>query len=312
MDADDIDLIGDFLRQSLPFDELYDLSWPGDDGAPDGVVDISDMDYLVHALVETTVGVGSEYGDFNLDGVIDTTDQTRLATNFGPGSTWAEGNANRHIDLTIDTTDLTILGTYFGFAATPAGDVIGGPTGAELAALAEIPVPPPAEDEPLGAPLSLSPAVSFGPELDARIEPADVATPSSPATTKLVESVDITGEDLSLGGTVRRGAHVGSPDTEVNLLAAWPTWRQGVGVEHRQTAPPVMTGERSGRARPLTLPRRLANSGQLSMNLQAAADTDMQVPPTGRPCVARPASIPSDLQTDLVNILDETELLATL
>jgi len=113
--GDDIDALADFIRSGSAYDSTYNVSGPGDDGQADGNVDTADLDYLVHFLVETAIGEGTEYGDFNLDGIIDTTDLTRLATDYGPGDTWAKGNANRHIDLTTDTTDLTILATYYGF-----------------------------------------------------------------------------------------------------------------------------------------------------------------------------------------------------
>ena len=90
-----------------PGDEIYDLDQDND-------VDIDDMDFLVHDLVETDVGAGTEYGDFNLDGKIDTTDLAILSANFGTGSSWSEGNAST--DFTIDTTDLTIMALNFGFA----------------------------------------------------------------------------------------------------------------------------------------------------------------------------------------------------
>ncbi len=91
-----------------PGDEIFDLDWDGD-------IDVDDMDLLVHNFVETDVGDGTEYGDFNLDGRVDTTDLTILATNFGMGSSWAEGNAST--DFTINTTDLAILAEHFGFVA---------------------------------------------------------------------------------------------------------------------------------------------------------------------------------------------------
>jgi len=116
VDDADIDALCDFIRGGLPYDALYDVSGPGEDGVPDGFVDTNDLNYHVHALVETSVGTGTEYGDFNLDGVIDTTDLTRLATNYGPDDwMWDDGNANRHIDTDIDNTDLTILATFYGF-----------------------------------------------------------------------------------------------------------------------------------------------------------------------------------------------------
>ncbi len=113
----DIDLLGDAIRLGWT-DAIYDLTANGTTGGTNGVIDILDLDYLVRFLVETMMGNGTEYGDFDLNGLINTTDLTVLATNFGPSSTWVQGNANRYIDEMIDTTDLTILATNFGFVAT--------------------------------------------------------------------------------------------------------------------------------------------------------------------------------------------------
>ena len=106
VDDDDIDLLCDNLGNSL-----FDLDGDGD-------ADGDDLDMLVHDLVETSLGVGTEYGDFNLDGRVNTVDLTILATNFGVGDKWRQGNAN--CDADIDTTDLTILATNFGFVASEA------------------------------------------------------------------------------------------------------------------------------------------------------------------------------------------------
>ncbi len=115
VDADDInDLCANITGSGNPAnDPKYDLDGDGD-------TDQADMDEMIHELVEITGGdgTGTEYGDFDLDGDIDTTDLTILATNFGVGTTWSEGNAN--CDLVIDTTDLTILATNFGFVASGA------------------------------------------------------------------------------------------------------------------------------------------------------------------------------------------------
>ena len=115
IDADDIDLMGDYIRTGVPPTAAnYDLTADGTASGADGIVDILDLDYLVRFVVETSIGVGTEYGDFNLDGLVDNTDLTRLATYYGTGAAWAEGNANRNVDLITDTTDMTILATYFG------------------------------------------------------------------------------------------------------------------------------------------------------------------------------------------------------
>jgi len=133
VDDADIDLLGDFIRGSLPYDLLYDVSGPGEDGVPDGFVDINDLNYHVHVLVETSIGTGTEYSDFNLDGKIDNTDLTRLAANYSNADwNWDDGNANRHIDTNIDNTDLTILATYYGFGGP---DVIPEPMTLSILAL---------------------------------------------------------------------------------------------------------------------------------------------------------------------------------
>ncbi len=115
VDADDInDLCANITGSGNPAnDPKYDLDGDGD-------TDQDDMDMMIHDLVEITGGdgTGTEYGDFDLDGDIDTTDLTILATNFGLGTTWLEGNAN--CDLVINTTDLAILATNFGFVASGA------------------------------------------------------------------------------------------------------------------------------------------------------------------------------------------------
>jgi len=137
VDADDIDLLCDFIRDETPYDSLYDISGSVE-GVADGFIDTLDLDYLVRSLVETGVGTGAEYGDFNLDGVIDTTDLARLAMNFGADNwKWNDGNANRHLDTDIDTTDLAVLAMYFGFGET---DVVPEPMTLSLLALGSVAV----------------------------------------------------------------------------------------------------------------------------------------------------------------------------
>ncbi len=136
----DLDLMGDFIRLASPYDLRFDISTDGLTGGQDGVVDINDMDYLVRFLVQTTAVdeagdriFGTEYGDFNLDGSVELGDLTRLGTYYGVGSTWAQGNANRYLDLLIELGDLTILGTYYG---ADNGGIFGIPEPGTLAIIA--------------------------------------------------------------------------------------------------------------------------------------------------------------------------------
>ncbi len=292
VDADDIDALADAVRLGLT-GPMYDLSGPGEDGAPDGVIDVNDLDYLVHKLVETTIGVGTEYGDFNLDGEIELGDLTRLGTFYGVGDKWSEGNANRNVDLLIELGDLTILGTYYGFTASPGGDTIG--TSADIAAAAaeEVLLPSPAENEQPAA--ALSPRVSASADLGA----------------ELLKSVTITDEDVYLGDRAQRATNVGSANAEVNLPAAWPQASQG-----RRSAAPApalaITSGKSVRDQPLTPLHQEAGSSRPSMKGPSPAGLDMLSTSGQRPRTDRPVSRRSDLQTDIVNILDDAEFLAIL
>ncbi|HDZ21643.1 hypothetical protein LCGC14_0315830 [marine sediment metagenome] len=114
IDADDVDI----LCANMGGDPAtYDVDEDGD-------VDEDDMIVLIETLVELTDGVrvGTERGDFNLDGLIDGTDLALMKTAFGlPGQNYADGNAN--CDAFVDGTDLAILKTNFGFIAPTGGAV---------------------------------------------------------------------------------------------------------------------------------------------------------------------------------------------
>ena len=110
VDAGDIDILCDNLG-----DSAYDL----DD---DGDADEDDMDFLIENLVELTDGsdrVGTQRGDFNLDGLINATDLAVMNPGFGlTGLGYAAGNAN--CDDVINATDLAILAANFGYVAPAA------------------------------------------------------------------------------------------------------------------------------------------------------------------------------------------------
>ena len=123
VDATDIDLLYDYIDSFggsgpvPPAEALSDLD-------SDKTVDRGDVSFLIRKILDT------EYGDFNLDLQIDTTDLAILAGNFGLlGKGYGDGDANG--DGQIDTTDLAILAMYYGFDAM-GGDVVPEPTSIAL------------------------------------------------------------------------------------------------------------------------------------------------------------------------------------
>ncbi len=111
IDANDIDLLAANAGSSDPF---YDLN--GDsvvDFSPSPAGDLlTDSDVLVRQIL------GAEYGDANLDGMVDIDDLSALSGGFGTGSGWAAGDFNGSGAVDID--DLSTLSGSFGFnAAVP-------------------------------------------------------------------------------------------------------------------------------------------------------------------------------------------------
>ena len=86
VNADDIDLLAEAIRKGS-FARTFDLNI-------DGQVNDGDMDKLVHDIL------GTDYGDFNLDGMVDIGDYGTWATFFlssgkiAGGSGWEGGDAN--------------------------------------------------------------------------------------------------------------------------------------------------------------------------------------------------------------------------
>ena len=78
----------------------------------DGIVDKDDLDYMLSEVL------CSALGDFNLNRLVDGTDLSILAANFGAAAGYDGGDTNG--DNTIDGTDLSILSSTFGFAQTAA------------------------------------------------------------------------------------------------------------------------------------------------------------------------------------------------
>ncbi|HDZ20478.1 MAG TPA: PEP-CTERM sorting domain-containing protein [Phycisphaerae bacterium] len=113
IDSDDINLLCDNVG-----DPAFDVD--GDNDA-----DEDDLIYLVENLVELSDGsgrVGTQRGDFNLDGVVNATDLAIMKDTFGAsGVGYAGGNAN--CDTVVNATDLAILKANFGFSAPTGGGV---------------------------------------------------------------------------------------------------------------------------------------------------------------------------------------------
>ena len=110
IDVDDINLLCDNVG-----DPAFDID--GDNDA-----DEDDLIYLVENLVELSDGsgrVGTQRGDFNLDGLVNAVDLAIMKSHFGQaGQTWQTGNAN--CDDLVNATDLAVLRDTFGFEAPVA------------------------------------------------------------------------------------------------------------------------------------------------------------------------------------------------
>jgi hypothetical protein len=107
IDADDIDALG-AAAQAGSTDLCYDM-----DGDSD--VDADDFAFHIRNLVDTALGVGTgtEFGDFNLDGVVGILDLGLLGDGYSQSLGWADGDANG--DGTVGILDLGYLGDYYGY-----------------------------------------------------------------------------------------------------------------------------------------------------------------------------------------------------
>ena len=96
----------DALRVAFGSGEsVYDLN-------ADGLADVGDVDYMIREVFNT------EYGDFNLDGIVNATDLSALRSSFGSTGAYADGDLNG--DGLVSATDLAILRHYFGFIGSDA------------------------------------------------------------------------------------------------------------------------------------------------------------------------------------------------
>ena len=120
VDADDINDLCAHAGTTDPGElAIYDLDEDGD-------VDEDDLILHVETMVEwdngVDSGVGTQRGDFNLDGTVNATDLAIMKPNFAlSGMLYADGNAN--CDTLVNGTDLAIFAGNLGFTAPPAGAV---------------------------------------------------------------------------------------------------------------------------------------------------------------------------------------------
>ena len=104
MIAKDIDLLTAEMRVGTD-DPTYDLT-------ADGPVGQEDFDDLVLNVL------GTDYGDANLDGVVDGSDYTAWADHYGQSGGWADGDFSG--DGAIDGADYTVWADHYGDSGVPA------------------------------------------------------------------------------------------------------------------------------------------------------------------------------------------------
>jgi 6-phosphogluconolactonase (cycloisomerase 2 family) len=160
------DFNGDGLTDSLDIDLLFaNLGDAAYDLDGDGDADTDDVDFLIHDILNT------EYGDANLDGLVDAIDLAIFKAGFsGPGG-WGQGNFN--VDGLVNITDLSILSANFGFERPAEAAPIGGepaPAAMTLSTTNYGSLPqPPAELEPTA-------------EVTVPVEDSDQALDDAPVT----------------------------------------------------------------------------------------------------------------------------------
>jgi hypothetical protein len=108
IDADDIDALGAAIQAGGADPATYDMDGDGD-------VDADDLAFHVHNLVDTALGetTGTEFGDFNLDGLVGILDLGLLGDSYNTAMGWANGDANG--DGNVGILDLGLLGDNYGY-----------------------------------------------------------------------------------------------------------------------------------------------------------------------------------------------------
>lgn len=102
------------LSQIIKIAILVALAWAAPSHAQ---TDQENLDALIREIL------GTEYGDANLDGMVDSTDLSILAQQFDASGTWEWEHGDFNGDEAVNLDDLTILGTFFGFGV-PEADLV--------------------------------------------------------------------------------------------------------------------------------------------------------------------------------------------
>ncbi len=113
VDADDIDILAansDVAGAGALMQEMYDLT--GDTSTVFSTLAGSDASAMVRGIL------GTEFGDANLDGMVNGSDLSVLSGGFGGSGGWAIADFNG--DGAIDGSDLSVLSGSFGFNAMSA------------------------------------------------------------------------------------------------------------------------------------------------------------------------------------------------
>lgn len=112
---------GDFTGNYTTFANVGDIDnlsanlgstlWKYDLDSSGGPANASDLRIMVYSIL------GTEFGDANVDGKINTVDFNSLAGNFGlnSGAVWSQGNFN--VDGKVDSTDFNVLLSHYGYSA---------------------------------------------------------------------------------------------------------------------------------------------------------------------------------------------------
>lgn len=146
-------LLADNFAELRLFGDVTPL---GDDDLPDDLIDAADIDALLAAIhagstdplfdlnndTEVTSAdvsllfnvLGTQYGDANLDGLVDGTDLAVWQENYGMAGGWANGDFNG--DTNVDGRDFLIWQRHFGLSANLSAVVNVVPEPAAIAAVA--------------------------------------------------------------------------------------------------------------------------------------------------------------------------------